>query len=411
MPDDLATPGLQALDTIREWVVSAGLNGLSETDLQQGFCRRCQAAGIPLTRGVIIIDTLHPIFEGRAFPWRSDGAQTEDMVEYGPTLDGEAADMWQRSVFFHMLLAGLTEKRCWLEKGEGMQFAKFTEMGDEGITDCVAHIHHFSPDGALGGMDCVYSYWATDRAGGFSAAERAGISRLLPSLALGIKAKSLARIAGTLTQVYLGRDAGQRVLSGRISRGVTDRINAVLWYSDLRGYTRISDSATPDQIIPLLNDYADAVVSAIHNAGGDVLKLIGDGTLAIFKADDPADACRCALEAEAQLRRRLRELKQRRLAEGQPVTDLYLGLHIGDVFYGNIGSQDRLDFTVVGPAVNEVARIASMCRSVDRHVVMSADFATHSPRDSRARLVSVGRYALRGVGRAQELFTLDPGLL
>ena len=139
-----------------------------------------------------------------------------------------------------------------------------------------------------------------------------------------------------------------------------------------------------------------------------MLKLIGDGVLAIFTADTPEEACLSALEAEADLRRKLAELRARRLGDGQPVTDVYLGLHIGDVYYGNIGSKERLDFTVVGQAVNEVSRIASMCRSVDRAVVLSADFVSATPAAERARLVSVGRYALRGVGRAQELFTLDP---
>jgi adenylate cyclase len=142
-----------------------------------------------------------------------------------------------------------------------------------------------------------------------------------------------------------------------------------------------------------------------------VLKLIGDGTLAIFKARDPAEACRRALEAEANLRDRLNELNERRRAEERPVTSVYLGLHVGEVFYGNIGSTDRLDFTVVGPAVNETSRIASMCRSVDRPVLLSSAFADALPATERAKLVSVGRFALRGVGRARELFTVDPALL
>jgi adenylate cyclase len=184
-----------------------------------------------------------------------------------------------------------------------------------------------------------------------------------------------------------------------------------LWFSDLRGYTAITDTAPPGEIIPLLNDYAEAVITAIHEAGGDVLKLIGDGTLALFRADDPGEASRRALRAEAILRRRLHELNERRRAEERPTTTVYIGLHVGEVFYGNIGSNDRLDFTVVGPAVNETSRIASMCRSVDRPVLVSADFAEALPPEERARLVSVGRFALRGVGRAKELFTLDPELL
>ena len=151
-------------------------------------------------------------------------------------------------------------------------------------------------------------------------------------------------------------------MRGRISRGVTERINAVLWFSDLRGSTAISESIAPDEIIPFLNDYAQAAIDAIHDAGGDVLKLIGDGVLAMFTGDDMALAKRAALRAEHRFRQNMIALNARRADRGRPTTSAYVGLHVGEVFYGNIGSEDRLDFTVVGPAVNEVSRIASMCR-------------------------------------------------
>ena len=169
----------------------------------------------------------------------------------------------------------------------------------------------------------------------------------------------------------------------------------------------MSESIGSDQLIPLLDDYAETVINAIHGAGGDVLKLIGDGILAIFTAEDPGEACRAALAAEADLRLQLVALNERRAAEERPTTVAYLGLHIGDVFYGNIGSRDRLDFTVVGQAVNEASRIAALCSSADRNVLVSSAFHAALPAPDRARLVSVGRYALRGVRRAQELYTLD----
>ena len=257
-------------------------------------------------------------------------------------------------------------------------------------------------------MDCVCSSWSTDAPSGFADGQVEALTgRLVPALALAVKCASLARIAGTLVETYLGRDAGRRVLSGRIARAVADRIGAVLWFSDLRGFTRITDTAPPEQVIPLLNDYAEAVISAVHEAGGDVLKLIGDGALAIFKADDPARACRSALAAEARMRERVAALNARRAAAGLPVTGVYLGLHVGEVFYGNIGSAERLDFTVIGPAVNEASRIAAMCRSVERDVLLSSAFAAAAREEDRMTFVSVGRYALRGVARAQELFTLD----
>jgi adenylate cyclase len=139
-----------------------------------------------------------------------------------------------------------------------------------------------------------------------------------------------------------------------------------------------------------------------------VLKLIGDGTLAIFTAEDSGQACRAALHAEALMRSRIQALNERRAAAGAPITTAYLALNVGEVFYGNVGSKERLDFTVVGPAVNETSRIAAMCRSIERDILLSSAFAAAAPSGDRARLVSVGRYALRGVGRAQELFTLDP---
>jgi len=267
--------------------------------------------------------------------------------------------------------------------------------------------NRFAADGAIGDMDCILSSWATDIPDGFPEPALAALRRLVPFLALAVKSASLGRIAETLVETYLGRDAGRRVLSGRISRGVAEKIGAVLWFSDLRGYTKITDTAPPEQIIPLLNDYADAVISAIHEEGGEVLKLIGDGTLAIFQAADRDRACRCALAAAAVARNRIAALNLTRAAESLPVTDLYLGLHVGEVFYGNVGSKDRLDFTVVGPAVNEASRIAAMCRSVDQDMLLSSAFAAAAGSD-RKRLISVGRYALRGVGRPQELFTLDP---
>ena len=172
----------------------------------------------------------------------------------------------------------------------------------------------------------------------------------------------------------------------------------------------LSETIETGQLIPLLNDYAEAVITAVQSAGGDVLKLIGDGVLAIFAGAKPPHACRAAMEAERDMRERLSDLALRRHRAGQPVADIHLGLHVGDVFYGNVGSPARLDFTVVGQAVNEVSRISTMCQSVGRNMLCSSEFRGLLPSNTQKGLVSVGRYALRGVGRAQELFTIDPEL-
>ena len=406
------TPGMEEgeIARITSWIMKQGLAGVSEKDLLYGFCEECQAAGVEFSAAVTIIDTLHPIYEGRAFFWRADGLEEEPELQYESTSEGEGAERWKESAFFHLLQRGESELRRRFCQGDPADFRSLEEIKEAGATDCLAMVHRFDSERVIGEMDCFYSNWTTNHPEGFTDAEVGALRRLVPALGLATKCASLTRIAGTLVEVYLGRDAGRRVLEGRISRGVTERINAVLWFSDLRGYTTITDAAPPDEIIPLLNDYAEVVISAIHEAGGDVLKLVGDGTLAIFNATDSAEACRCALQAEANLRNKLAELNKRRAEEKRPLTTVYIGLHIGDVFYGNIGSDERLDFTVVGPAVNEVSRIVAMCRSVDRNIVMSSNFAAATPEPERSKLVSVGRYALRGVGRAQELFTIDPAL-
>src|SRR5215207_4970827 len=392
------------------WVTAAGLAGASEPELLRGFCERLVAAGLPLARAVVLVDTLHPVHEGHVFHWRRDPVPDErTVIEYGRTIEGsEHAESWRRSPFYHLLETGGSALRRCLARGDPADFPILEELRSEGQTDYLALVHRFAPEGAIGEMDCVCSSWSTDAPSGFADGQVEALTReLVPALALAVKCASLARIAGTLVETYLGRDAGRRVLGGRIARGVAERIEAVLWFSDLRGFTRITDTASPGQVIPLLNDYAEAVIGAVHEAGGDVLKLIGDGALAVFRADDPTRACRSALAAQALMRERVAALNARRAAARLPVTDVYLGLHVGEVYYGNIGSRDRLDFTVVGPAVNEAARIAAMCRSVERDVLLSSAFVGAVRGEERARLVSVGRYALRGVARAQELFTLD----
>lgn len=395
--------------SIVKWVTEAGLAGMPEPDLLRNFCERLCEAGVPVARGNVLIDTLHPVYEGHVFRWRRDRTDIAPVAEYGRTHEeSAAADFWRRSPYYHLFETGADMLRRRIGPDQEIDFPVLQDLRGEGLTDYVALIHRFSGNGVIGEMDCIYSSWTTDAPEGFSDGQLQLLRELVPALALAIKCASLAGIAGTLVQTYLGRDAGRRVLSGRISRGVADRIDAVLWFSDLRGFTHITQTSEPEQVIPFLNDYAEAIISSIHDMGGDVLKLIGDGTLAIFAAEDAAQACGCALAAEDLMRSRIEALNRDRLGRNLPVTNAYLGLHIGEVFYGNIGSQDRLDFTVVGPAVNEVSRIVALCRSVERDILVSNAFRAAASDEAKARLVSVGRYALRGVQAAQELFTLDP---
>src|SRR5262245_26444304 len=398
------------------WLTQAGLAGAPESDIVSGFCDRCVAAGLPLARALLLIDTLDPVHEGRLVRWSDDPAEAP-LLDYGRTSPDalaaagsdpravEAAERWRRSPFYRMLQTGDSFLRRRLNAATKDEFLVLSDLIAAGMTDYVAIISRFAAEGVIGEMDGVYSSWATRAPDGFSDGQLAALERIAPYPGLAHQSVSLARMTGTLMETYLGRDAGRRVLGGGIVRGIAERIDAVVWFSDLRGFTRITDTA-PEQAIPLLNDYSDAIVSAIHEHGGDVLKLIGDGTFAIFTADDRAPGCGGALSAGIAARARVEELNRRRAADGKPITHMYLGLHVGEVFYGNVGSRERLDFTVIGPAVNEASRIAAMCRSVDQPVLMSSAFAEVG--GTKRRLVSVGRYALRGVAHPQELFTLDP---
>jgi adenylate cyclase len=390
------------------WVTEAGLIGRTESELMAGFCRRIADSGVRLARAIVILDTLHPIYEGRAFRWRADAPEAVEVLDYGRTNEGEAAENWRRSPFFYLLQSGGSEMRRHLAAGDPADFPAIAQAREEGATDYLVLVHRFAAEGVIGEMDCVYSAWSSDAPDGFADDDVTELRSLAPFLKLALKSAALARIAGTLVETYLGRDAGRRVLNGRIVRGVAEKIGAVLWYSDLHGYTQISDTAPPEQIIPLLNDYAEVVVSAVHGHSGDVLKLVGDGTLAVFPADNREEACLGALAAAVRARKDVVELNGKRAAAGLPTAELYLALHVGDVFYGNIGSKDRLDFTIIGPAVNEVSRILAMSRSVEQDLLLSASFAEALGSEMRRRLVSIGRYALRGVAQPQELFTPEP---
>lgn len=389
---------------IMNWLVGAGLAGIEETALVRAFCERCRAAGLELSRGIVFIDTLHPIFEGRGFRWGDTESNESHEFEYGSTSEGEAAENWRRSPFYAMIQNGQNEMHL---DANDQTYKMVATLAADGHRHFVSYVHRFGDAGIIGEMDAVYSLWCM-RQDGFGDASRDAMRELVPLLGLAVKSAAHARIARTLGHVYLGRDAAERVLSGRISRGVADRINAVLWFSDLRGSTAIGEAMDPAEFMPFLNDYADAAIGAIHDEGGDVLKLIGDGVLAIFNHDDTGVARRAALRAENQFRKNIEVLNARRAAGNRPTTTAYVGLHIGDVFYGNIGSDDRLDFTVIGPAVNEVSRIASMCRSIERELLISSTFLDGIGKSGTGHFVSTGRFALRGIGRAQELYTLDP---
>ena len=401
-------------------IVDQGLAGAPRHQLLGDLAVRMVNVGVPLQRAYVVQPTLHPVIGAHGFEWlrREEKATQQDFARRGDV----PSDMWLRSPFHHMLSSDTRTLRRRLEdSNKPSDFPMLDELREQGATDYFAVATSFGGAGKIGpisGVDLrdgafsgsprgILSSWTSDRPGGFGDDDIDAIELLLPVLALAIKAATAATIATNVAETYLGRDAGRRVLSGEIQRGSVETIRAVLWYCDLQGFTKIADSSPRDQLIPLLNDYFEVMVKALEGQGGQVLKFMGDGLMAIFRLDEGDDerVCNAALDAAEQALAGVAELSAARAGAGLPTTGFSLALHLGDVMYGNVGSHDRLDFTVVGPAVNEVSRIEAMCGSLDQALIISAAFAAAAGRYTD-RLASLGRYALRGVRRPQELYTL-----
>jgi adenylate cyclase len=392
---------------IRDWIVQRALAGESEMDILTGVCEQLAALGFRVVRASVATDLLDPTYDGRGVRWNRGQGGIEEVF---PRADGAIVnETWVRSPFYALSEGGLTRLRRRLDatyrRGE---FPLLDRFAEEGATDYVAFATHVGESVRLGEGQGIASSWLTDAAPGFSEPQIDAIAGLLPPLALAFMLRTTHRTAHTAITTYLGSDAALRVLAGNIVRGRATPITAVVWFSDLVSFTRIADSASPDIVLSLLNDYAEAQVEAIEMNGGHVLKFIGDGILAIFSDDDSTRACARALDAAAEQKRRIGALNARRTADSLPVTATQLALHVGELLYGNVGSPRRLDFTVLGPAVNEAARIEALCRSLEQPVIVSSAFADAAGQ-ARVRLVSLGRYAMKGVARPQELFTLDPG--
>jgi adenylate cyclase len=396
------------------WLMRHGLTDDDEMALLEGFCARLISMGVPLTRAACGTDLLHPLFEARGVIWRrGKGVERQD---YGREAMQDKSDDWTRSPFYQLTQPVADEaqgrvvrelRRRLDDSYERGEFPMLDRFQDEGLTDYLAMAVRMGSQASLGDIQGLLSSWTTNRPGGFTEQQAQLLRRLAPAFALAYKAIASVQTGRVLMATYLGADAGRRVLEGEIARGKAETGQAVLWYSDLQGFTRIADTTPKDELLSLLNDYADCIVTKVQDHGGQVLKFIGDGILAMFPLEDGNGACARALNAAQRVRKGFEIINSRRAEQGKPVTGFYLSLHVGEVLYGNIGSRDRLDFTVVGPAVNEVARIEAMCRSLDQWVIVSAAFA-QAAGEARERLVGLGRYALRGVRRPEELFTIDP---
>jgi len=392
-------------NAISDWIVRAALDGTSEIDVIVGVCERLTRAGVSVLRFSAATNMLDPTHDARLVRWvRGEGAVEELVMR---TNESQPSEQWLRSPFFFLIESGQPTMRRRLDatyrRGE---FSLLDSFQDQGATDYLAFRERIGESTLLGEGEGIVTSWTTDAPGGFSDAQVDMLTGIMPPLTLAFILPTTTRAARTLITTYLGADAAERVLAGNIVRGRAQTIRAVVWYIDLIGFTRISDTVKAEVLLAMLNDYAEAQVEEIESHGGHVLKFIGDGILAIFPDEDTTRACRHALDAAVNLRRRIAVLNERRQEAGLPVTDAHLALHVGELLYGNLGSPRRLDFTVLGSAVNVAGRMEALCGSLDQRVIVSWAFA-EAAGDARNMLVSLGRYAMKGIAQPQELFTLE----
>jgi adenylate cyclase len=392
------------------WAMEAGLRGATAGELFDGYCQRLVIHGVPLHRGHVSTQTLHPQWSGYGYTWRRD-LNAVHVQEFRRR--GEAPREWLESPFFHVIQrARAGEKRPVLrrrlENGPDQRdFPVLEEFHAAGATDYVATVYTYGVDGDPShGTGVIYSF-TSHRPGGFDDDSFRLLMSTLPGLALAMKAHAGHNIASSLLQTYLGADAGRRVHNGAVERGSTDSLGAVLWYADIRGFTQVSDVWPGPAIIEMLDDVFETLTAALRPRGGQVLKFIGDAMLATIpvEGEDQARACRLALDAAVEAMDALAARNVERAAAGLPVVGVDLALHVGEVLYGNVGAADRLDFTVIGPAVNEVSRIEKLCEPLDREVLVSSRFA-EAAGHCDGRLHSLGSFTLRGVGEPKEIFAL-----
>ena len=398
------------------WLAEAGLRNLPFDEMVDGFSRRLDALGVPVARTFAGMNTLHPMVRARSMIWdRSSGPNTR--FEFGH-VDFDAPIL-RRSPFLPMLQDGVMTRRVRVDDaGAAQETLLFAELHAAGMTEWLGRVFPFGslmPAVDLGAPDTAehaerlffVCSMTTDRPGGYRERDMAVLDRLLPLFALAVKAVAMGAIGHGLLAAYLGNDPASRVYAGTVLRGGVQSVEAVLLYTDLRGFTALADVTPGPELIALLDECFECMVEPVAQHGGEVLKFLGDGLLAAFAviAGNRDAVCGAALDAAIGAQARIEILNARRRAEGRTAIALDISLHIGAVQYGNVGTATRLDFTVIGPAVNEASRIERLCEPLGRHVLASQQFA-EAAASSRSRLVSLGRHALRGVREPTELFAL-----
>ena len=388
----MKTQSLSALSVVA-WLVDGARSAPLAQDVLTELCERLTASGLPLWRVVVFVRTLHPQVIGRRFVWRPDtGTEVSD-----GSFELLERDIFRNSPMAYVAATGEALRRKLADPACAMDFSVLPDLREEGVTDYVVSPLHFT-SGAI-----HFASWSTKQPGGFTDAEIAVIKSVVAPLTRVAEIRAAQRVAGNLLATYVGKNAGERILAGRIRRGDTEAIHAAIWLSDMRGFTRLADRLPPQTLVDLLNRYFDCQVPPIVEQGGEVLKFMGDGLLAIFPigaGSAPAMVCAAALKAAHAARGNVEALHS---APGEDF-DVHFGLalHVGDVLYGNIGSGDRLDFTCIGPAVNLAARLEKLAGQLGRSIVASQEFAKYGADD----LVQIGRFAVAGFAEEQTAFGL-----
>jgi adenylate cyclase len=406
-----------SVDALKRWLVNQALLATPVSDLAIGLADRLAALGLPIWRAHVGFSTLHPQVESIGLTWTREGRRERE--EFG---HGSFARVGDSSPFYDVITAAQAQAqtgddlpeafipmtRYRLDRGEGVDaYSMLASFRAAGGTDYLCFVITFGNFGKLSAFSSGTAVSLTsDRPGGFTDDEIADIVEIMPYFGAAVRAGAEPATTRSLFEVYLGRDVGQRVLDGEVRRGEVRAISAAILVGDLRGFTALADEVPRDQLVGMLDDYLDCLIAPVEDGGGQVLKFLGDGLLATFAFADraPSDVCTAALAAAIAALRRVDALNARRRGAGLPVMALDLALHAGEVLYGNVGSDRRLDFTIVGPAVNEAARLEALCATLDVPLLASRRFVELLAAPDRFR--SLGPQTLRGVRAPIEVFAL-----
>lgn len=376
-----------------DWLVDGAPGSKNPVELLDRLCPELRDHGVPVDGMEAFVRTLHPHVVGRSFHWRAGGK----VLVRENTYAFLNSDEFKQSAMAQVFKTGALARRDPTKLGAHAARLELMDLAHDGVTDYLALPLAFL-NGEVHGIA-----FTTSAPGGFTDEQARALQQIVRPLSRVGEIFALSRTAVNLLNTYVGRNAGERILAGHIQRGDTDSIRCVIWFSDLRGFTSMADAVAPGALIRTLNELFDCQVPAIERHGGEVLKFMGDGLLAIFPIDrrPTPDACEDAMAATEEAFAALDRQNAQRTSRGDPRIAFGLALHLGEVTYGNIGGAGRLDFTCIGPAVNLAARIEGLTGKLGQHLLVSEDVARHLTRP----LADLGEHALKGVAEPQRVYS------